>query len=52
VHDDLVERRFSAVAPDVLWLTDITERSSRAGQAVLLRDQRRVLQPDRRLGLQ
>jgi putative transposase len=25
VHDDLVERRFTAEAPNRLWLTDITE---------------------------
>jgi hypothetical protein len=25
VHDDLVERKFTAIAPNLLWVTDITE---------------------------
>jgi transposase InsO family protein len=25
VHDDLVRRDFTAIAPNILWLTDITE---------------------------
>jgi transposase InsO family protein len=25
VHDDLVERQFTAARPNQLWLTDITE---------------------------
>jgi transposase InsO family protein len=25
VHDDLVDRQFRAAAPNLLWLTDITE---------------------------
>jgi transposase InsO family protein len=32
VHDDLVERKFSAVAPNVLWLTDITEHPTADGK--------------------
>ena len=32
VHDDLVQRRFVANAPDRLWLTDITEHPTRAGK--------------------
>ena len=32
VHDDLVRRRFVADAPDRLWLTDITEHSTREGK--------------------
>ena len=32
VHDDLVERRFSAVAPNLLWLTDITEHPTAEGK--------------------
>jgi putative transposase len=32
VHDDLVRRRFVAVAPDRLWLTDITEHPTREGK--------------------
>jgi putative transposase len=32
VHDDLVERRFNAVAPNLLWLTDITEHPSAEGK--------------------
>ena len=32
VHDDLVQRRFVADAPDRLWLTDITEHPTREGK--------------------
>jgi transposase InsO family protein len=32
VHDDLVRRVFSAPAPDVLWLTDITEHPTMEGK--------------------
>jgi transposase InsO family protein len=32
VHDDLVQRVFSAPAPDVLWLTDITEHPTMEGK--------------------
>ncbi|MBM4415103.1 MAG: IS3 family transposase [Chloroflexi bacterium] len=32
VHDDLVRRRFVADAPGRLWLTDITEHSTREGK--------------------
>jgi transposase InsO family protein len=32
VHDDLVQRRFVANAPDRLWLTDITEHPTREGK--------------------
>jgi transposase InsO family protein len=32
VHDDLVERKFSAVAPNLLWLTDITEHPTVEGK--------------------
>jgi len=32
VHDDLVERKFSAVAPNGLWLTDITEHPTAEGK--------------------
>jgi putative transposase len=32
VHDDLVQRRFVAEAPDRLWLTDITEHPTREGK--------------------
>jgi putative transposase len=49
VHDDLVGRDFSAECRDQLWLTDITEHRSCRGQALLLRHQRRLLQPHRRL---
>ena len=31
-HDDLVQRRFVADAPDRLWLTDITEHPTLAGK--------------------
>jgi transposase InsO family protein len=32
VHDDLVQRVFSAPAPDVVWLTDITEHPTMEGK--------------------
>ena len=32
VHDDLVQRDFSAPAPDVVWLTDITEHATAEGK--------------------
>ena len=32
VHDDLVERDFTASAPNVLWLTDITEHPTLEGK--------------------
>jgi transposase InsO family protein len=32
VHDDLVQRQFSAPAPDVVWLTDITEHPTVEGK--------------------
>jgi transposase InsO family protein len=31
VHDDLVERKFTATAPNLLWLTDITEHPTADG---------------------
>ena len=35
VHDDLVNRRFSAAKPDALWLTDITEHPTAEGKLYL-----------------
>jgi transposase InsO family protein len=35
VHDDLVQRRFVADAPNRLWLTDITEHPTREGKVYL-----------------
>jgi transposase InsO family protein len=32
VHDDLVERQFTAAAPNRLWLTDITEHPTAEGK--------------------
>jgi transposase InsO family protein len=32
VHDDLVQRRFVADAPDRFWCTDITEHPTREGK--------------------
>jgi putative transposase len=32
VHDDLVERKFTATAPNLLWLTDITEHPTAEGK--------------------
>lgn len=48
-HNDLVKRDFTAERPNQLWLTDITEHRTGEGQAVPVRGQGRVLQPDRRL---
>jgi putative transposase len=49
VHDHLVDRQFTATAPNVLWLTDITEHRDRGGQALPMRDQEPPFRPDRRL---
>jgi putative transposase len=35
VHDDLLERRFTAAAPNLLWLTDITEHPTGEGKLYL-----------------
>jgi putative transposase len=35
VHDDLVQRDFTAPAPDVVWLTDITEHPTGEGKLYL-----------------
>src|SRR3954468_106581 len=35
VHDDLVDRNFTASAPNVTWLTDITEHSTGEGKLYL-----------------
>jgi transposase InsO family protein len=35
VHDDLVDRRFSAVAANITWLTDITEHATGEGKLYL-----------------
>lgn len=35
VHDDLVQRRFTAAAPNQLWLTDITEHPTAEGKLYL-----------------
>nr|WP_255438866.1 IS3 family transposase [Propioniciclava sp. MC1683] len=35
VHDDLVNRQFSAEGPNTLWLTDITEHRTREGKVYL-----------------
>jgi putative transposase len=35
VHDDLVERRFTAATPNRLWLTDITEHPTTHGKLYL-----------------
>jgi transposase InsO family protein len=32
VHDDLVDRKFTAIAPNLLWLTDITEHPTAEGK--------------------
>src|SRR3712207_5355680 len=35
VHDDLVDRQFTATAPNAVWLTDITEHPTAAGKLYL-----------------
>ena len=35
VHDDLVDRDFTAAAPNVIWLTDITEHPTSEGELYL-----------------
>lgn len=35
VHDDLVDRRFSAATPNTTWLTDITEHATGEGKLYL-----------------
>ncbi len=35
VHDDLVDRKFTATAPNVTWLTDITEHNTGEGKLYL-----------------
>ena len=35
VHDDLVDRQFTASAPNVTWLTDITEHATAEGKLYL-----------------
>jgi transposase InsO family protein len=35
VHDDLVDRQFTASAPNVIWLTDITEHPTAEGKLYL-----------------
>ncbi|WP_096505671.1 IS3 family transposase [Mycobacteroides stephanolepidis] len=35
VRDDLVERKFRSSTPDTVWLTDITEHSTRTGKLYL-----------------
>lgn len=54
MHDDRVERDFTAESINELWLTDITEHwtawiPGRRGRALPVRDQRRLLGPDRRV---
>ena len=48
VIDDLVQRDFSAPAPDRIWLTDFTEHAT-PWKALPLLDEGRLLQSDRRL---
>jgi transposase InsO family protein len=35
VHDDLVDRQFTSTAPNVVWLTDITEHNTGEGKLYL-----------------
>jgi hypothetical protein len=45
----ITSRHFTAAAANQVWVTDITEHPIRQGQALLLRDQGPVQQPNRRL---
>ena len=49
VHDDLVERDFTADEPDQLWLTDITEHPTAEGKLYLCAIKDACLDADRRL---
>jgi putative transposase len=49
VHDDLVDRQFTAPAPNLLWLTDITEHRTGEGKLYLCAIKGRLVQPHRRL---
>ena len=49
VHQDLVQRRFVAVGPDLLWCTDITEHPHPGREGLLRRGPRRLHPPDRGL---
>jgi hypothetical protein len=49
VHDDLVDRQFTAHEPDRLWLTFRHRAPHRRRQAVPLRHQGHVVEQDRRL---
>jgi transposase InsO family protein len=46
---DLVNREFTRGAPDLLWVTDITEHRTREGQGLLRCRARLLLPPRRRL---
>lgn len=35
MHEGLVDRKFTATAPDVTWLTDITEHNTTEGKLYL-----------------
>jgi transposase InsO family protein len=47
VHNDLVDRKFTA--PNVIWLTDITEHNTAEGKLYLCAIKDRLLRADRRL---
>ena len=32
MHDDLVDRQFTAAAPNAVWLTDVTEHPTAEGK--------------------
>nr|WP_063713209.1 IS3 family transposase [Nocardia jiangxiensis] len=49
VARDLVRRQFTSVAPDVLWVGDVTEIPTIEGKLYLASGEGRVVQPDRRL---
>jgi transposase InsO family protein len=49
VHDDLVQRDFTADELDELWFTDLTKHPTGEGKRLHLRRQGRLLDPDRRL---
>jgi putative transposase len=49
-HDDLVHRKFTADAPNDVWVADLTEHRTAEGKGLPLRDQGPVLEPGRLLG--
>jgi transposase InsO family protein len=49
VHDDRVQRDFTAIRPDLVWLTDITEHPTLEGKLYCCAIKDVFSNPDRRL---